>query len=118
MDEIGDDPPANQVRLQLIQAIEGSDPAELDPVLEAVAAVAARDPVMIQLRNTIIAGFSNSKCNLPKLIRQYWSVRDRLAVEDTDDMIVIGSRLVVPQSIRHRILKDLVQMHQGATKLR
>ena len=118
MDEIGDAPPANQVRLQLIQAIEGSDPAVLDPVLEAVAAAAARDPVMIQLRNTITTGFPNNKCNLPKLIGQYWCVRDRLAVDDTDDMIVVGSRLVVPQSIRRRILKDLVQMHQGATKLR
>ena len=85
MDDIGDAPTANHVRLQLIQAIGGSDRAVLDTVLEAVAAAAARDPVIIQLRNTIIAG----------LIRQYWCVRDRLAVDDTVVTVVEVTEAVI-----------------------
>ena len=98
---------------QLSQA----DP-NLDPVLEKIKCAAAVDPVMEKLRSQIISGFPNDKCNLDSDLRPFWSVKERLAIDDTDDMIVMGPRVVIPQLIRADILRDLVQMHQGATKTR
>ena len=73
---------------------------------------------MIQLKETVISGFPNDKCNLPTCIRPYWNVRERLAVDQDDGMLVLGARIIIPQAIRRDIIEDLLQMHQGATKLR
>ena len=73
---------------------------------------------MIQLKETILAGFPNHKCNLSVNLRPFWIVREMLAVDESDGMVVLGSRIVIPQAIRQDIIKDLLQMHQGATKLR
>jgi hypothetical protein len=51
-------------------------------------------------------------------VRPYWCVKDRLTIDESDDMIVLGPRVVIPQSLRAAILRDLATMHQGATKTR
>lgn len=79
---------------------------------------AAVDPIMIQLKKMVISNFPNDKCNLHVCLRPYWSVRERLTVDQDDGMLVLGARIVVPQAIRRDIIKDLLEMHQGATKLR
>ena len=40
-----------------------ADPA-IDPLLEKIKCAAAVDPIMIKLKNQIIAGFLNDRCNL------------------------------------------------------
>lgn len=117
-DELGEGEPLPPARLSFLCAIEKSDPSILDPVLERVKVAAAADPVMQQLRDTIIKGFPNEKCNLPDPLRPYWNVRGQLSIDESDDMIVAGPRVVVPQLLRRDILQDLLKMHQGATKLR
>ena len=117
-DELAEGPPSFLPRLALICAIEGSDEKVVDPAIEKVKIAAAVDPVMIQLKETVISGFPNDKCNLPTCIRPYWNVRERLAVDQDDGMLVLGARIIIPQAIRRDIIEDLLQMHQGATKLR
>ncbi len=51
-------------------------------------------------------------------MRPFWSVKKRLAIDDSHDMIVMGPRVVIPHSIRADILRDLLPMHKGATKKR
>ncbi|XP_046450181.1 uncharacterized protein LOC124198394 [Daphnia pulex] len=79
---------------------------------------AAADSVMKKLRSQMVTGFPNDKCNLDLDIRPYWNVKDCLAIDESDDMIVVGPRVVIPQSVHADILRDLVQMHQGVTKTR
>ena len=74
--------------------------------------------MLIDLHEIILNGFPNDKCNVPANLRPFWNVRDRLVIDETDGMIVMGSRIVIPQAIRREIIKELLQMHQGATKLR
>ena len=45
-------------------------------------------------------------------------VRDRLVIDDTDGMVVVSARVVIPKSFRQHNLRDLLLMHQSATKLR
>ena len=117
-DEIAEGPPSFSPRLSLLCAIEGSELSVVDPVLEKVRAAAAVDPVMIQLKDMIINGFPNNKCNLPLPLRPFWDVHDRLAIDESDGVIVFGARVVIPHALRRDIIKDLLLLHQGATKLR
>jgi hypothetical protein len=118
-DELGEGLPSYQEKIALM-SLSGNQLSQADPnlgsVLEKIKCAAANDPVIVKLRNQIISGFPNDKCNLDSDLRPFWSVKERLAIDDSDDMIVMGPRIVIPHSIRADILRDLVQMHQGATK--
>ena len=46
----------------------------------------------------------------------FWKVREQLAIDDTDDMVVVDSRVVIPKALQSDVLRDLLLMHQGATK--
>ena len=63
-DELAEGPPSFSARLAIVFVIEGSSPTAVDPVLKNIQDAAARDPVMIDLRETILHGFRNEKCNL------------------------------------------------------
>ena len=73
---------------------------------------------MKELREVILNGFPTEKCNLSGPLRPFWRVRHQLAIDETDGMIVMGARIVIPKALQSDILRDLLQMHQGATKLR
>jgi hypothetical protein len=120
-DELGEGQPSFSAKSILIGLIDGTaatDVATIDPVLEKMRQAALSDPTMTKLRRQIITGFPNDKCNLEMDLLPYWCVRERLAIDEVDEMIVVGSRIVVPQSMRAEILRQLVTMHQGATKTR
>lgn len=97
-DELAEGPPSFSARLALVFAIAGSDPTVVDPVLVSIQDAAARDPVMLELRDTILRGFPNDKCNLSLALRPFWSVHDRLSIDDDDGMVMMGARIVVPES--------------------
>lgn len=117
-DELAEGYIETPVKAALIQSIAGSDSRLIDPIIERVKKAAAEDPVMTELRETILNGFPNQKSNLPLILRPFWCVREQLAIDETDGVIVVGSRIVIPKALTSSILKDLVSMHQGATKLR
>lgn len=120
-DELGEGLPSFPAKIAMMSLIGAelstADPT-LDPVLEKIKCAAAIDPIMLKLRNQIVAGFPNDKCNLDIDLRRYWCVKDRLTIDESDDMIVLGPRVVIQQSLRAAILRDLSAMHQGATKTR
>lgn len=71
---------------------------------------------MNRLKELILSGFPNSKCNLPADLRPFWNVRDLLTADE--EIILLGSRVVIPRAMHQRIVQDLLDMHQGATKMR
>jgi hypothetical protein len=105
-------------RLSLISAISGSDASVLDPVLERITMAAQKDSCQIELKKTIINGFPNDKCNLSLSLRPFWNMRFQLKIDEKDGMIVAGAKIVIPAECRQALLQDLINMHQGATKLR
>ena len=117
-DELAEGPLRATARQAIVAAIEGSAATVIGPVLEKIKQAAAKDSTMIDLKETILNGFPNERCNLPSHLKQFWEMREQLAIDDQDGMVVAGSRIVVPESCRRSILKDLARMHQGATKLR
>jgi hypothetical protein len=65
-----------------------------------------------------LCGINNEKCNLPLVLRPFWDVRHRLAIDDGDGMLVIDARIVLPRILVKETLKTLIIMHQGASKIR
>lgn len=62
-DELGEGPQAPTARIPVISLISNSDKC-IYTKLEAVKVAAVKDPVMAELQETIMAEFSNEKCNL------------------------------------------------------
>jgi hypothetical protein len=117
-DVIAEGPQSFSAHISLLDTMEGSNDANPDIFLSSVAAATSADPVMMYLRQTVLEGFPNEKCNLPLEFRPFWQVRSQLSIDDAEGLILVGPRVVIPTSLRQEIIRRLLQMHQGATKLR
>lgn len=107
-DELGEGLPSFSAKIALLSLTEldvTTEDVSIDPVLEKIKRAAAADPVMRKLRSQIVTGFPNDKCNLDLYLRPYWKLKERLAIDESDDMIVVGPRVVIPQSVRAYILR-------------
>ena len=79
---------------------------------EEILELGELDPEYRLLRDQIRQGFPDSKRDLEQRLQEYWQVRADLQVAD-DDLILYGSRLVIPKTMRARILTDLHAGHRG-----
>ena len=85
--------------------------AENDIHIVELAQLAENDEEYTQLREIILDGFPHQKSDLPVLVRPYWSMRDKLAVDD--HLVLCGCRLVIPRQMRSDVLTTLHMSHQG-----
>ena len=79
-----------------------------------VKSAAAEDPTMQLLKNTIYNGWPGYRKQCPKELWHYWSIRCDLVLED--GLILKGDRVVIPESLRARVLEATHTGHQGETK--
>ncbi|KZS19676.1 Uncharacterized protein APZ42_013836 [Daphnia magna] len=91
-------PQSFSARVSLVNAMEGSSDTNSDNLLTSVAAATSVDPVMVYLRQTILDGFPNEKCNLPLELRPYWQGRSQLYVDDAEGLLLVDQRVVIPTS--------------------
>ena len=78
---------------------------------------ATRDDVILsQLTKVILEGWPETMKELPNQIRDYWSYRDELSVEN--GIILKGERVLIPDSLRAGILEQLHTGHLGIEKTR
>ena len=73
-----------------------------------------QDPEYQQLKNFIFNGFPNRRSQIPENCKRYWNVREHLTLDD--DLIVNGCRLLIPYAMRHQILSQLRESHQGSVR--
>ncbi|XP_064630897.1 uncharacterized protein K02A2.6-like [Lineus longissimus] len=74
------------------------------------------DPVLQQLSEYIWRGWPAKQHDLPAPLRQFWSYRDELAIED--GILFKGKQVVIPETLRKNILEQLHDAHQGIEKTR
>ncbi|CAE1292605.1 unnamed protein product [Acanthosepion pharaonis] len=101
-----------------------SDPIELDVRVDTVRFSSDRieqlrncttaDPLLNQLRETIITGWPETIKQLPTDIRVFWGLRDQLSIDD--GLILKGQQIVIPQTLQEDILKQLHTAHLGQEK--
>ena len=66
------------------------------------------------LKEIILHGWPETPRQVPKSIRQYWSCRNELSLED--GLIMFGERIIIPQTKREEVLQKLHYGHQGVSK--
>lgn len=86
--------------------------------LEELRNHTAKDKDLQALSNIIQKGWPTNKINLPTSVRQYFTFRDELAIED--GVVMKGHKAVIPQSLHCEYIKILHRGHPGteATKRR
>jgi transposase InsO family protein len=95
-----------------IQPYVNATPTRLAQVREETE----KDPQLALLKETIMAGWPETHSDCPGPLLSYWNFRDELGVED--GVIVKGSRLVIPQSLKTEVLKQIHCGHLGIEKCR
>lgn len=79
--------------------------------LNEIKAATVIDPVLNQLKVTIVQGWPNEKAEVPTSILPYFSYRDELTVQD--GIVLRGERIVIPQSLRLEMKTKVHAGHQG-----
>jgi hypothetical protein len=67
-----------------------------------------------ELHQIIKMGWPDTKNETPHSVREYWTIRDELAI--LDGIVYRGMRIVVPPSLRKEMLMQIHETHQGITK--
>ena len=75
-----------------------------------------KDEIIAALKEVIVEGWPEERKKLPSPLRQFWSYRDQLTVEDT--LVLNGDRIFIPEKMRDSILAKLHASHQGVEKTR
>ena len=75
---------------------------------------AAADPDYLALVEAVSAGFPQRRDHTAPRIRQFWSIREQLSVDDR--LVFYGSRVIVPAALRRRMLNNLHSSHQGIVR--
>lgn len=120
-DLVGEGPTSYTARTAVVNMISEwseSKKGTTDMTLEGIKAAAAIDRDDQDLREVIMNGFPNEKTNLAVNVRPFWNKRESLAIDDKDEMIVCCTRVVIPRAKVPQILKTLVGIPQGETKMR
>ena len=82
--------------------------------LEQIRQELSKDPVCSQIQRFVHEGWPEH-CPSEK-IQPYWSVRHFLSMEQ--DLLLYGTRLVIPEKMRSDILEKIHTGHQGIVKCR
>ena len=80
-----------------------------------VRAATASDQSMVELTDFIENGFPTSKDNLPAEIRPYYQFRDKLT--SFDGVALYNDRVIIPPSLRDKVLQALHSAHQGVSQM-
>ena len=83
---------------------------ELDNIYEETR----KDPMLNILKHYISIGWPCERKILPQEPHLYWNFQDELSVED--GLITKSSRLLIPSTLRWKMLEQIHEGHQGMEK--
>ena len=72
------------------------------------------DPILCELRETILQGWPNTFREISKNLQPYWSYRDKLAIEN--GILMESGRIIIPKVMQPEILQKIHYGHQGMEK--
>lgn len=82
---------------------------------ENIAAATSEDPAMCQLLKAIKEGFPDTKRATNPEVSVYWMYRESLYI--SDGVIMYMDRVVIPPTLRSRVLQILHSAHQGVSSM-
>lgn len=72
------------------------------------------DETMKELKSTILKGWPGNKKDCPVKIHNYWNCRAELTV--VDDIVMKGSKFIIPSSLHKQMLQKIHEGHLGEVK--
>ena len=75
----------------------------------------AEDTICSKLITYLSTGWPN-KCSLPDILKPYWAARGNLSLHD--DLLLYGSRIVIPATLQKQVLQKVHHGHQGIQRFR
>ena len=85
-----------------------------DERLRDLQSVTRLDPQLQRLKHFIEHGWPTNIINVPKILHDFWKIRDNLCT--AGDLILFGTRLVVPKDRQQRVLESIHEGHLGVEK--
>lgn len=85
-----------------------------DKLLKSIRSLAQADHQYKRLKEVIIEGFPDQKQKLDNDLKEFWSVRSELTVED--GLVLNGQRILIPKALRKDVLSKLHASHLGQTR--
>lgn len=82
---------------------------------DTIAAEISKEPTIRQLRESLENSFHDGDCTRHVKASQFWQYRDCLHV--LEDLIMYRNRVVIPSSLRGRVLQFLHSAHQGVSAM-
>ena len=72
------------------------------------------DEVLQKVKSYVWNGWPVSVKSLEPELRPFWGVHNDISI--VDDLLLAGSRVLIPQASRQEVLREIHQGHQGETK--
>ena len=72
------------------------------------------DEVLQKIKAYVWSGWPSSVKSLEPELRPFWGFHNDISI--VDDLVMAGSRIVIPKSSRAEVLRDIHEGHQGETK--
>ena len=82
---------------------------------QEVVSITIADPLLFKLASTIEHGFPIKQCELSSDLLPYWPIRASLEIES--GVVWCKGRIIVPESLRPRVLEILHSAHQGVSSM-
>ncbi|MEL6606359.1 MAG: RNase H-like domain-containing protein, partial [Cyanobacteria bacterium J06614_10] len=89
---------------------------EEDKALQEIRTSASQDQDYIQLVQYVSNGFPTNRYDLHASALPYWKLRDNLYADG--ELVLYGSRIIIPSAFRKRILTRLHDSHRGVEATR
>lgn len=83
---------------------------------DAIQEETTKDPILRALSQVIYEGWPSNIKQLPQDLREFWCCRDELGI--ASGAVFKGRQVVIPESLRDDILRQLHIGHQGVEKTR
>ena len=82
--------------------------------MEEFKAETSKDETLQRLSRQVVQGWPDSVRKIVPALKPYWPLRDDISVED--GLILLGSSVIVPESLRDKILQQIHGGHFGIEK--
>ena len=82
--------------------------------IELICEETSKDPTLTLLRHYIHMGWPIDRRMLPQELHTFWNYREDLSMED--GLITKGARLLIPSTLRKKVLEQIHEGHLGIEK--
>lgn len=82
-----------------------------DDKLAVLQKATEQDPIMQTLKSVILIGWPEKRDSVPISVRDYWNYKENLSLHN--GILFKRDRIIVPKSLRHKVITRLHSSHQG-----